>query len=251
MSNQSRVKTSAIPASRQQLEADLSSAASPERAKFLQGFFKTAKGQYGAGDIFLGISVPVQRKTALRYRTLPLPEIARLLASPVHEHRFVALEILVAQFERAEEIRREKIVGFYLRHAKKMNNWDLVDTAAPYLLGEYLKTHPRRILDTLAASSNLWERRIAIVATLALIRQGETKDTFRIARKLLADKHDLIHKAAGWALRETGKVSRPQLLLFLQKHSAQMPRTMLRYAIEHFPAVQRKRMLQGDGNAWK
>lgn len=245
MSNLMSVKPNTLPSTQKQLEHDLALIADPNRAKFLQGFFKTGKGQYGEGDRFLGISVPQQRKIALQHRTLPLKAISRLLASPIHEHRFVALEILVAQYERADDPLREQLVSFYLRNAKKMNNWDLVDTAAPYILGEYLKTHPRRVLDTLAASTNLWERRIAIIATLALIRHGETKDTFRIARKLLSDEHDLIHKAVGWALRETGKVSRPDLLSFLQKHFASTPRTSLRYAIEHLPAAQRKRILKG------
>jgi 3-methyladenine DNA glycosylase AlkD len=192
----------------------------------------------------LGISVPVQRKIALRYRELPLVDVARLLESPIHEHRFAALEILVAQYERGGNER--EIVEFYLSHTGGINNWDLVDTSAPYILGEYLKARPRKVLDRLAASKNLWERRIAIVSTLALIRSGEIEDTFRIARKLLGDRHDLIHKAVGWMLRETGKVSRPELLRFVRENYAALPRTALRYAIEHLPLEERKRMLK-DG----
>ena len=231
--------------SRRGLERELSAAADPPRAVILQRFFKTGKGEYAEGDRFLGLTVPLQRKIALRYRALPLDGLARLLSSPIHEYRFAALEILVAQFEAAEPARREEIVSFYLRHAQRMNNWDLVDTSAPYLLGEHLKDRPRGLLDALAASANLWERRIAIVATLALLRHGETKDTFRIAKKLLPDRHDLIHKAVGWALREAGKVSQPALLQFLRKHYGSIPRTTLRYAIERFPAIERRRMLKG------
>ena len=216
-----------------------------QRAVFVARYFKTGKGEYGEGDRFLGLPVPVLRKIADRYRDLSFSELHRLLASPIHEHRAAALEILVAQYERGDETRREKIVAFYLRHTRAMNNWDLVDTAAPYILGQHLTTRPRRLLDRLAASRNLWERRIAIISTLALIRGREIADTYRIAKKLLSDDHDLIHKAVGWALRETDRVSRPALVAFLRKNYAALPRTTLRYAIERFPAAQRKRMLAG------
>ncbi len=231
--------------SRSQLERDLASVADPQRAANLAWFFKTGKGQYGEGDFFLGIQVPAQRGIALRYRTLPLKDIHRLLASKIHEHRFTALEILVSQFERSGEEAREEIVEFYLAHTARMNNWDLVDTSAPYIIGEHLRTRPRDLLDRLAESDSLWERRIAIVSTLTLIKNGEIKDTFRIARKLLADQHDLIHKAVGWALRESGRVSRPALLRFLASEYQRIPRTALRYAIEHFPPEERKRILGG------
>ena len=233
------------PPTRKQLERELASAADPKRAVFVAAYFKTGKGEYGEGDRFLGMPVPVLRKIAHRYSDLPFDELHRLLASPIHEHRAAALEILVAQYERGDETLREKIVAFYLRHTRAMNNWDLVDTAAPYILGEHLKTRPRGLLDRLAASRHLWERRIAIIATLSLIGGGEIDDTFRIAEKLLSDEHDLIHKAVGWALREAGKVSRPALVTFLRKHYSALPRTTLRYAIERFPAAQRKRMLAG------
>lgn len=230
---------------RRQLQRDLAAAADPERAANLLRFFKTGKGQYGEGDRFIGITVPVLRKIALRYRTLPLDDIATLLASRIHEHRVAALEILVVQYERADEDARVEIAEFYLQHTTGINNWDLVDLSAPYILGEHLRTRPRGLLDRLAESPNLWERRIAIVSTFSLIRAGEIADTFRIAEKLLADKHDLIHKAVGWALRETGKVSRPALLGFLKKHYPRMPRTALRYAVEHFSPEERKEMLAG------
>lgn len=232
--------------SRRQLERDLASLADPVRAANLKRFFKTGKGQYGEGDHFLGITVPVQRKLALQYCHLALNDIARLLASPIHEHRLTALGILVVQYKRAAEPEREAIFQFYLKHTAGINNWDLVDASAPYIVGEHLKTGPRDLLDTLAQSAILWERRIAIVATLAFLKTGEIDDTFRVAAKLLSDKHDLMHKAVGWALRETGKVSREALLRFLQEHYAALPRTSLRYAIEHFPPEQRKQMLAGN-----
>ncbi len=231
--------------SRRALERELASAANPKRAESSAWFFKTGKGEYGEGDRFLGISVPLERKIALRYSHLSFPDIAGLLASRIHEHRFAALEILVAQYERALDARREQIVQFYLEHTDCINNWDLVDTSAPYIVGAHLSTRSRNLLDRLAASDNLWEKRIAIVSTLALIKNGQVEDTFRIAETLLGDKHDLIQKAVGWALREAGKVSRPKLLKFLRKHYSSMPRTTLRYAIERFSPEERKQMLTG------
>lgn len=231
---------------RKRVERELAAVADPKRAKALAWFFKTGKGEYGEGDRFIGITVPEQRRVALRHVELPLNEVARLLDSPIHEHRFTALEILVAKYARADEAARSRIFAFYLRNAAQANNWDLVDTSAPYIVGQHLKRRPRKQLDRLAASRNLWKRRIAIVATLALIRDGEIDDTFRIANKLLRDRHDLIHKAVGWALREAGKVSRPALLKFLQAHYFAMPRTTLRYAIERFPPKQRKQILAAE-----
>jgi 3-methyladenine DNA glycosylase AlkD len=228
------------------VERELAAVADPKRAKDLAWFFKTGKGEYGEGDRFIGITVPAQRKIALRHVELPLDDLACLLKSPIHEHRFTALEILVAKYGRADEAHRSRIFAFYLRHAGRANNWDLVDTSAPYIVGAHLKQRPRGLLDRLATSPNLWKRRIAIVATLALIRDGEIEDTFRIAKKLLRDRHDLIHKAVGWALREAGKMSRPALLSFLRTHYSSVPRTTLRYAIERFPPMERKRILAGN-----
>jgi len=225
---------------------ELRAAGDPRRAAFVAGYFKSGEGEYGAGDRFLGISAPVLRAITKRHEGLSFGDLSKLLASPIHEHRSAALEILVAQYRRADESQRERIVAFYLRHTHRMNNWDLVDAAAYHILGEHLKTRSRRLLDRLAVSSNLWERRIAIVSTLALIRCGEIKDTYRIARKLLRDRHDLIHKAVGWVLRETTKVSPRSLLDFLQRHYAILPRTTLRYAIERFAPAQRKRFLAGQ-----
>lgn len=232
--------------SRKALERALKAAADPRRAAAVAKFFKTGKGEYGEGDRFIGITVPALRMIARQYVALGLNDLARLLASPIHEYRLVALEILVAQYERADEAERERIVSFYLRHTAGMNNWDLVDAAAPYILGEHLKARPRSVLDRLAASANLWERRIAVVSTLALVRGGEVAETHRIARKLLEDEHDLIHKAVGWALRESGKVSSDALVEFLRAHYPRIPRTTLRYAIERFPAAQRKKLLAGE-----
>jgi 3-methyladenine DNA glycosylase AlkD len=227
------------------LVRDLAALGNPARASGVAKFFKSGVGEYGEGDKFLGIPVPALRNAALRYRALPLPDLALLLASEIHEHRLAALEILVAQYESAADPDRKTIVEFYLANTHGINNWDLVDASAPYILGEHLKTRSRRVLLRLAKSKSLWERRIAIVATLMLIRYGETADTFLIAEKLLADPHDLIHKAVGWALREAGKVSQSDLLAFLKQHYASIPRTTLRYAIERFPQPQRKRMLAG------
>ncbi|HYV64065.1 MAG TPA: DNA alkylation repair protein [Bryobacteraceae bacterium] len=223
------------------LKKELAAAADPERASNLAWFFKTGKGQYGHGDRFIGLTVPVARRIAHRYVHLSLMDVEKLLASPIHEHRFVALEILVAQYERGDHA----VFDFYLKHTKLVNNWDLVDTSAPYIVGRHLLTRPRKILYRLARSRNLWERRIAIVSTQTLIRAGEIEDSFAIAKILLPDKHDLIHKAVGWMLREAGKQSAPALLRFLKENYAALPRTSLRYAIERFPAAQRKRMLAG------
>jgi 3-methyladenine DNA glycosylase AlkD len=225
------------------LKKELAAAADPERAGNLTRFFKTAEGQYGHGDRFIGLTVPMLRKIAYSYIHLSLADVERLLASPVHEHRSAAVEILVAQYRRQDHSRA--IFDFYLTHTKFINNWDLVDGSAPYIVGQHLLTRPRRILYRLAKSRSLWERRIAIVSTLTLIRVGEIEDTFAIARLLLEDDHDLIHKAVGWMLRESGKQSAPGLLRFLEQNYSALPRTTLRYAIERFPAARRKKMLAG------
>ncbi len=228
-----------------ELRKELKAAADPERAKNLAWFFKTGKGQYGHGDKFIGITVPVMRRIAHRYVALPLAEVGTLLASPIHEHRFAALEILVAKYQENEQA----VYDFYLKNTGYVNNWDLVDTSAPYIVGQHLLTRPRKILYRLAKSRNPWERRIAIVSTMPLIRTGQLEDTFAISEILLADDHDLIHKAVGWMLREAGKRSTSALLDFLEQHYERMPRTALRYAIERFPAAQRKKLLAGNFSA--
>jgi 3-methyladenine DNA glycosylase AlkD len=229
-----------MPRPYRDLKKELAAAADPERARNLAWYFKTGKGQYGHGDRFIGLTVPTLRRIAHRYVHLPLTDVAKLLASPIHEHRSAALEILVAQYDRQKS---NAIFDFYLKHTKFVNNWDLVDGSAPYIAGQHLLTRPRKILYRLAKSRNLWERRIAIVSTSAFIRTGEIEDTFAIAKLLLADDHDLIHKAVGWILREAGKQSAPALLRFLKENYSALPRTTLRYAIERFPAPQRKRLL--------
>jgi 3-methyladenine DNA glycosylase AlkD len=227
------------------LQRELAKASDPKRARDLAWFFKTGKGQYGEGDEFCGITVPVLRKIASRFAHLRLAEVAKLLRSPLHEHRFAALEILAFQYEAGDDRTKRQVFDFYLKHTGHINNWDLVDTSAPYIVGEHLVSRSRKLLYRLAKSSNLWERRIAIVATAAFIKKGDLKDTFRISALLLDDKHDLIHKAVGWMLREAGKRSEPALLDFLRRNCSAMPRTAFRYAIERLPEPERKRALQG------
>jgi len=206
----------------------------PGKAKLLSGFFKTGKGQYGEGDIFLGVVVPEQRKIAREFRNLPFPEIEKLLASPYHEARLTGLLILTYAFEKADEERKEDVYDFLLDHRHAMNNWDLVDVIAPKIVGKYLlsRKSERGSLRAFATSENLWERRIAIVSTFAFIRAGEFDDTLEICEILLGDGHDLIRKATGWMLREVGKRDGNTLRDFLDANAPIMPRTMLRYAIE-------------------
>jgi 3-methyladenine DNA glycosylase AlkD len=226
-----------------QLKEDMENLADPEKAKILSRFFKTGKGQYGEGDVFLGIVVPKQRTVAKKYSGLSLGEIGRLLTSKIHEHRFVALIILVNTYKNADEEDREKIVDFYLKQTRNINNWDLVDLSAPNILGEYLFDKDRTVLFRLARSKNLWERRIAIMSTFAFIRKNDFKDTGRISELLLHDSHDLIHKAVGWMLREVGKRDLKTEEDFLERQYSLMPRTMLRYAIERFGVEKRKKFL--------
>jgi 3-methyladenine DNA glycosylase AlkD len=233
-----------------QLQRELAAVADPVRAASSVWFFKTGPGEYGEGDRFIGIAVPVLRKIALSFRELPLSQVERLLSSRVHEHRLAGLEILVAQYERGAANQKHEIFDFYLAHTAGINNWDLVDASAPYIVGEHLRGRPRDVLYALAVSANVWERRIAIVSTFAFLHDGDVDDLFAIARKLLADQHDLIRKATGWALREAGKVSNDRLLEFLSAQYAKMSRTTLRYAIERFSPVVRRRILVGDFSAF-
>ncbi len=217
--------------------------ASPIRAEISQRFFKTGAGEYGEGDQFLGVTVPQTRKVARAYREMSLKEVQVLVKSALHEDRLLGLLIMVGQFQRAKtNEERKKIVDVYLSlaHQGHVNNWDLVDTSAYHIVGAYVYEQPSDLLDKLAGSKNLWERRIAIVATFYFICQGESGPTFRIAKRLLADSHDLIHKAVGWMLREVGKrCSEKELEGFLNVHYQRMPRTMLRYAIERLPEGRR------------
>lgn len=216
---------------------------SKKQASGAQKFFKTGPGEYSEGDIFLGISVPQQREVAKKFQDLSLTEVEKLLESPIHEHRFTALEILVFQFEQGSVKEQKRIVEFYLQHLRRVNNWDLVDTSAPYILGEWLVEHERSILGKLSRSKNLWERRVAIVATLTLIKRGDPVETLKLAETYLNDPEDLIHKATGWMLREVGKMDKRTLAGFLDRQAHQMPRTALRYALEHFPENERKKYL--------
>lgn len=222
---------------------ELQAIADPKRAKSSEWFFKTKKGDYGEGDKFIGIKVPDQRKVARGVIGLPLHEVSVLLKNPIHECRFTALEILVMQFESADTQQQDTIARMYLKHTKYINNWDLVDTSAPYIIGPWCVKHGTSILSKLARSKLLWERRIAIIATQHMIRNGSFADTIRIANILLHDKHDLIQKAVGWMLREVGNKDAAVLHAFLQRHASRMPRTMLRYAIEKFAPSIRKRYM--------
>jgi 3-methyladenine DNA glycosylase AlkD len=206
----------------------------PARARFLQGYFKTR-------EPFLGIRVPALRKLAREYRSLSLTETTALLRSRVHEERALALMILVGAYAKAEPLKRAAIYRAYMKHRRYINNWDLVDSSAPGIVGAHLMSKDRQVLDVLARSRNEWDRRIAIIATHHFIKRGEYRDTVRVASMLLTDEHDLIHKAAGWMLRELGKRAPATLHGFLDAHAGHMPRTMLRYAIERLPlAVQRR-----------
>lgn len=228
-----------------ELRNDLKNKANREQAANLQRFFKTGKGEYGEGDIFYGIKVPVQRTIAKKHRDLPLSALQELLNSPIHEERLVSLFILVDQYNHGDEKHKEKIFRFYLKNTRKINNWDLVDLSAPKVVGAHLNNRDKSILFKLAVSSNLWEKRIAILSTMFFIKQLHFETTFRIAGILLNDKHDLIHKGVGWMLREVGNRDMKEEENFLKKYYKQMPRTMLRYAIEKFPEKKRKAYLQG------
>jgi 3-methyladenine DNA glycosylase AlkD len=219
-----------------------------EKAKTLRRFFKTGKGQYGEGDIFLGVSVPNVRNIAQKYWAMTeINVIEKLLRSNIHEKRLVGLLILIEKYNHVGyEGGREALFKFYLANRKGVNNWDLVDLSAPNIVGDYLlHKKDREILYEFAKNENLWEKRIAIVATFAFIRDGQFGDTLKISKILLKDKHDLIHKAVGWMLREVGKRDRKVLEKFLRENYFGIPRTTLRYAIERFGEEERKRWLKG------
>ncbi len=220
--------------------------ANKKQAKTLSWFFKTGKGQYGEGDKFLGIKVPPLRALAKAFSEASFKEIEELLKSPYHEERLTALLILVKKYtlEKSEEA-QEKIYKFYIKNMKHINNWDLVDLSAQYIIGHFLEDKNKSILFKWAKSKDLWTRRIAIISTLHLIRQGHFATTLKIAKMLLKDEQDLIHKATGWLLREIGKRDLKTLEGFLKEHYQTMPRTMLRYAIEKFPEQIRQAYLKG------
>ena len=228
-----------------EVRKELKSKASPETAKNLQRFFKTGPGEYGEGDIFLGLKVGGSREIAKKYQDLSLKETEKLLHSKIHEERLVALLILIHKFQTDKEDLKEKIFKLYLKNTKYINNWDLVDLSAHKIIGEYLRDKSKKILYKLAKSENLWERRIAVLSTFHFIANNEFKESLKISKLLLKDKHDLIHKAVGWMLREIGKRSLVTEEKFLKTHYKKMPRTMLRYAIERFPEKKRQAYLKG------
>ncbi len=227
-----------MPSNFSKLKSDIRAKSDKQRALVSQRYFKTGKGEYGEGDIFLGLTVPDQRKIAYKYADLTFADLIKLLSSKIHEHRFTALEILVFKFEQAvkdsDKKLQKKIFDFYLSEAHKnhINNWDLVDTSAREIVGAWLFDKDRAALYKLVKSLNIWERRIAVVSSHYFITKGQYKDIQALAKALLVDKHDLIHKATGWMLREMGKKDQKVLENFLDKNAGIMPRTMLRYSIE-------------------
>jgi 3-methyladenine DNA glycosylase AlkD len=223
---------------------ELHSVGTPEKAAILQRFFKTGPGQYGEGDVFLGVVVPHTRSIAKANVRTPIEEVAKLLQSKYHEVRLCALLIFTEQFKKAPEKERTAIFHFYLKNTAHTNNWDLVDLTAPKIVGEYLLDKDRAILYRLVESKCLWEQRIAIIATLTFIRKKDFFDTLELSKRLLTHKHDLMHKAVGWMLREIGKRDRTTLTDFLEEFATIMPRTALRYAIEHYPEPERQYFLK-------
>jgi 3-methyladenine DNA glycosylase AlkD len=228
----------------EQASAELRRHASPEKARVAQGYFKTGPGEYAEGDIFLGMTAAVFRSVARRFRGMPLEEIGKLIGSEVHEDRSMALYLLVESYAAADEAGKARLVDFYLSNLRFVNNWDLVDGSAPHLLGAHLFRRGKQVLYRLVRSTRLWDRRVAVLSTLYFIRQGSFIDTLKMAKMLLADKEDLIHKAVGWMLREVGKRDEKALVTFLDRHVAAMPRTMLRYAIERMPEQKRQSYLK-------
>jgi 3-methyladenine DNA glycosylase AlkD len=227
------------------IRMELEKLADPAKAKLLQRFFKTAPGQYGEGDIFLGITVPDLRALARQYYDLTPTDALSLLESKYHEERVLALLILIRLYEKGDEAAKKKIYELYLANTKFINNWDLVDASAPYIVGAFLMDKSRKALYALARSADLWERRISIIATARFIRNNQFADTLGISKLLLADRQDLIHKAVGWMLREVGKRDQAVEEQFLREHYKKMPRTMLRYAIERMPEAKRQAYLKG------
>ena len=228
------------------IHARLQQLGNPDDARFLQRFFRTGPGEYGEGDRFLGIRVPVLRSLVREHRGVALDDAAQLLRSPWHEARLFALLLLVDAYRRGTADARDAIYRLYLDHTAYVDNWDLVDTSAPYIVGAHLEAGDRRVLERLARSASLWERRIAMLATQHFIRGGEFGTALRIAEMLVDDGHDLIHKAVGWMLREVGNRDRAAEEAFLRRHHRTMPRTMLRYAIEKFPPELRQSYLRGE-----
>ena len=218
------------------LKDELTSIANDEKAKIYSRFFKTGPGEYGEDDIFIGLTVPEQRAIAKKYYDLSIKDLQKLLSSKIHEHRLTALFILMHKYEKSDEKGKEEIFNFYLKNTKHINNWDLIDLSAHKILGDYILNNQqfKKIIYKFAKSNSLWEKRIAILSTFILIKNNKFEDTLKISEVLLNDRHDLIHKAVGWMLREVGKKDQKVEEDFLKKHYKKMPRTMLRYAIERF-----------------
>jgi len=219
--------------------------ADKKRAEGAQRYFKTGPGEYAEGDIFLGLTTPVMRDLSKKFQGLVQDEVIKLLKSPIHEERMLALLILIEQYRKEDAKGKEKIYRVYLGHTKYINNWNLVDVTAKHIIGAFLNDKDRAPLYKLARSNSLWERRIAIISTFYFIGNNDFEDTLKIAEVLISDKHDLIHKAVGWLLREVGKRDLPREEKFLKKYCRVMPRTMLRYAIERFPETKRQAYLKG------
>jgi 3-methyladenine DNA glycosylase AlkD len=230
------------------IKQEIKSLANPEKAKIYLRFFKTGKGHYGEGDQFLGLTMPQQRIIATKYINTPLKELQELISSPIHEYRMTALIILTYKYKKADEDTKKEIYDFYIKNYNCINNWDLVDVTAPNIIGEYLldRKSRRRILYEFATSDHLWKKRIAIISTFTFIKNEDFQDTINISEILLEDKHDLIHKAVGWMLREMGKRNEKVLLKFLNKHHKVMPRTMLRYSLEKLSEEKRKYYMKRD-----
>lgn len=227
------------------LSSELRALASPELVVLQQRFFKTGPGQYGEGDVFLGIKVPPVRALAKQHRDVELDTITTLLHSKYHEERLFALLLLMQLYERATDKERIAVFDLYLDNTSHINNWDLVDVSSPHIVGRHLVDRTRKVLHSMARSSSLWERRIAIISTFYFIRNNDFDDTLSIAKTLLHDEQDLMHKAVGWMLREVGKRDLEAEETFLLRHYQDMPRTMLRYAIERFPEKRRQQYLKG------
>ncbi len=217
-----------------------------QKAKSLQRYFKTREGEYGAGDFFLGLTSEQIKNIAKKYSGLSLPKLQILIRSKVHEYRMCVLRILVLKYEKADENGKARIFNFYLENAERINNWDLIDVSAPKIVGHFLFDKEKDILYKFAKSKNLWKKRIAIISTYYFIKQSEFNDTLKISEILMKDSHDLIHKAVGWMLREIGNKNPNIEKNFLEEYYKTMPRTMLRYAIEKFPEVERKKWLRGE-----
>lgn len=223
----------------EEIEKELERFSTSEKKEFLPYFFKTGKGQYGEGDKFLGVVVPDTRKVAKKYKVISFEDVAALLENKYHECRLCALLILIEKFKKADENEKKKVFDFYLSHTRYINNWDLVDLSCKDIVGNYLLNKPRNILYKLAESSSMWDQRIAVVSTYSFIRLNDFEDILRLSEILLHHKHDLMHKAIGWMLREVGKRDKKVLCAFLDKYHKVMPRTMLRYSIEKFSTEER------------